>query len=51
MLGGGSPRKELFADEAPSDDSEHLADLVGASGAPGSIVFVVASHVFLAPSL
>jgi hypothetical protein len=49
MLGGCSRRKELFADEAPaharSDDNEHLAELVGASGAPGCIVFAVGSHV------
>jgi hypothetical protein len=34
MLGGGSPREEFFADEAPAhvltDDNEHFADLVSA---------------------
>ena len=55
MLGGSSLREGLFADKAPArawaDDNEHLADLVGASGASGYIVFVVGSHVPLAPSL
>ena len=43
MLGGGSPREELFADEALAhalaDDNEHLAYLVGACGARASLVF------------
>jgi hypothetical protein len=38
MLRSGSPGEELIADEAPAhilpDDNEHLADLVGACGAP-----------------
>ena len=55
MLGGCSPREKFFADEAPAhalaDDSEHLADLVGAGGARASLVFIVGSHVRLEASL
>ena len=44
MLGGGSPREELFADEALAhvltDDNEHLANLVGAGAARASLEFV-----------
>ena len=49
MLRGGSPREELFADEAPAhapaDENEHLADLVGACGACASLSCFVSSHV------
>src|SRR5450755_3066629 len=49
VLGGGSPREELFADEALAhaltDDNEHLADLVGECAGRASLVFVVCSHV------
>jgi len=48
VLGGGSPREEFFADEAPAhalaDDDEHLADLVGACGARAALCFFVSSH-------
>jgi hypothetical protein len=48
VFGGGSPREELFADEALAnaltDDNEHLADLVCACADRGSLVFVVGSH-------
>ncbi len=49
MLGGGSPREELFADKALAhaltDDNEHLADLVGAGGARVPLRFFVSSHL------
>lgn len=49
MFGGGSPRKELFADKALAhvltDDDEHLADLVGASGVRASPSCFASSHV------
>jgi len=48
VLGGGSRREELFADEALApaltDDNEHLADLVSACAGLASLVFVVGSH-------
>lgn len=49
MLGGGSPREELFADEALAhalpDDDEHFADLVCACAGRASLVLVVGTHV------
>jgi hypothetical protein len=49
VFGGGSPREELFADEALAypltDDNEHLADLVCACAGRPSLAFVIGSHV------
>ena len=49
MLGGGSPREELFADETLAhvltDEDKYFADLVGAGGARVSLCFFISSHV------
>jgi hypothetical protein len=49
VFSGRSPREELFADQTPAhiltDDKEHLADLVGASGARLSSSLFVGSHI------
>jgi hypothetical protein len=49
MLEGGSPRKELFADEklahALPDDKEHFADLVGVCEARLSPSLVGGNHI------
>ena len=49
MLKGGSPGKELFADEALanalSDEDKHFADLVGTDGARASRRFFVSRHI------
>ena len=48
MLRGGSPRKELFADQEPAhvltDDEKYFASLVGADGVRVSLRFFVSSH-------
>jgi hypothetical protein len=49
MLGSALPREHTIADQAfafvPSDDNEHLANLIDARGARASLRFFVSGQV------